>query len=220
MRLGQGVGGAFLFANSSAILTDAFPENERGLALGINGVAAIGGSFIGLILGGVLAPIEWHLVFLVSVPIGVVRHRLVLPQAARQRRPHGRAGSTGPATSLFAVGLIGVLTGIVYGLQPLRRPHHGLDQAVRAASACSAALAVLVAVRGRRAAGRPTRCSGSTSSAAGALHDGQHRGAARRAGPRRPAVHADHLAAGHLAAAARLQLRARRRCGPASTWCR
>ena len=64
MRLGQGVGGAFLFANSSAILTDAFPEDERGLALGINGVAAIGGSFIGLILGGFLAPIEWHLVFL------------------------------------------------------------------------------------------------------------------------------------------------------------
>src|SRR3954462_2354366 len=65
MRLGQGVGGAFLFANSSAILTDAFPQNQRGLALGINGVAAIGGSFLGLILGGVLAPIEWQLLFLV-----------------------------------------------------------------------------------------------------------------------------------------------------------
>src|SRR6201994_1697426 len=61
MRLGQGVGGAFLFANSSAIITDAFAEDERGLALGINGVAAIGGSFLGLILGGMLAPVEWHL---------------------------------------------------------------------------------------------------------------------------------------------------------------
>src|SRR5436305_2770624 len=71
MRLGQGVGGAFLFANSSAILTDAFPANERGLALGINGVAAIAGSFLGLLIGGVLAPIEWHLVFVVSVPIGL-----------------------------------------------------------------------------------------------------------------------------------------------------
>src|ERR671938_815511 len=59
MRIGQGIGGAFLFANSSAILTDAFPKDQRGLALGINGVAAIGGSFIGLILGGFLAPIEW-----------------------------------------------------------------------------------------------------------------------------------------------------------------
>ncbi len=71
MRPGQGVGGAFLFANSSAILTDAFPENERGMALGINGVAVVAGSFLGLILGGVLAPIEWRLVFLVSVPFGL-----------------------------------------------------------------------------------------------------------------------------------------------------
>src|SRR5881227_3997214 len=60
-----------LFANSSAIITDAFPENQRGLALGINGVAAIAGTFLGLIIGGVLAPIDWRLVFLVSVPFGV-----------------------------------------------------------------------------------------------------------------------------------------------------
>ncbi|HET8606723.1 MAG TPA: MFS transporter, partial [Gaiellaceae bacterium] len=71
MRIGQGVGGAMLFANSSAILTDAFPEDQRGLALGINAVAAIAGSFIGLILGGVLAPVAWRLVFLVSVPVGL-----------------------------------------------------------------------------------------------------------------------------------------------------
>ena len=71
MRVGQGVGGSFLFANSSAIITDAFPDNERGKAMGINGVAMVTGSFIGLILGGVLAPLEWHLVFLVSVPFGV-----------------------------------------------------------------------------------------------------------------------------------------------------
>src|SRR6185437_7043663 len=71
MRVVQGIGGAMLFANSSAILTDAFPPNERGLALGINGVAAIAGTFLGLVLGGVLAPIAWRLVFLVSVPIGL-----------------------------------------------------------------------------------------------------------------------------------------------------
>src|SRR6204780_2824404 len=63
MRVFQGVGGAFLFANSTAILTDAFPQDERGKAMGINGVAAVGGSFLGLLLGGVLAPIEWRLVF-------------------------------------------------------------------------------------------------------------------------------------------------------------
>src|SRR3954452_17560094 len=72
MRVGQGVGGALLFANSSAILTDAFPANQRGLALGVNSIAAIAGSFIGLVLGGVLAPVSWRLVFLVSVPVGVI----------------------------------------------------------------------------------------------------------------------------------------------------
>src|SRR6202041_3017106 len=61
MRVGQGVGGAMLFANSSAIITDAFPSGQRGLGLGINNTAAIAGSFIGLVLGGVLAPVEWHL---------------------------------------------------------------------------------------------------------------------------------------------------------------
>src|ERR1700709_722046 len=117
MRLGQGVGGAFLFANSAAILTDAFPENERGLALGINGVAAIGGSFIGLILGGVLAPIEWHLVFVVSAPIGAFGTvwSLLKLRDNGVRRP-SRIDWTGNV--LFALGLIGILTGIVYGLNP------------------------------------------------------------------------------------------------------
>ena len=70
-RIVQGIGGACLIANSSAILTDAFPPHQRGLALGINGVAAIAGSFLGLIIGGLLGPVDWHLVFLVSVPFGV-----------------------------------------------------------------------------------------------------------------------------------------------------
>ena len=61
-----------LMANSSAILTDAFPAGERGLALGLNQVAAIAGSFIGLVLGGILGPISWRYVFLVSVPFGVL----------------------------------------------------------------------------------------------------------------------------------------------------
>src|SRR5579864_7742534 len=70
-RVVQGIGGAFLFANATAILTDAFPANQRGTALGLNSIAAISGSFIGLVLGGVLAPINWHLVFLISAPIAV-----------------------------------------------------------------------------------------------------------------------------------------------------
>src|SRR5205807_5446205 len=71
VRVFQGVGAAFLIANSAAILTDAFPDNQRGFALGINNVAGISGSFLGLVLGGFLAPINWRLVFLVSVPVGL-----------------------------------------------------------------------------------------------------------------------------------------------------
>jgi MFS family permease len=117
MRVFQGVGGAFLFANSSAILTDAFPADERGKAMGINGVAAVAGSFLGLILGGVLAPVEWRLVFLVSVPFGL------FGTAWAYLKLHDN-GVRIPAkidwlgNSLFAVGLIALLTGIVYSLLP------------------------------------------------------------------------------------------------------
>jgi MFS family permease len=71
-RIAQGVGSAFLVGNSGAILTDAFPADQRGLALGINNVAGISGNFLGLILGGVLAAIHWRLVFLISVPFGLL----------------------------------------------------------------------------------------------------------------------------------------------------
>src|SRR4051812_14012133 len=117
MRVGQGVGGAMLFANSSAILTDAFPAHQRGLALGINGVAAIAGSFVGLVLGGILAPIQWRLVFLVSVPIGlfgtVWAYRKLVDLSPR--RP-ARIDWWGNLT--FAVGLVAVMVGITYGIQP------------------------------------------------------------------------------------------------------
>jgi MFS family permease len=72
MRIIQGIGGALLMANSTAILTDAFPQDQRGLALGINSIAGIGGSFIGLLVGGLLADLHWRLVFWVSVPFGVI----------------------------------------------------------------------------------------------------------------------------------------------------
>jgi len=117
MRIGQGVGGAFLFANSNAIITDAFPADERGFALGINSVAAIGGAFLGLLLGGLLAPVNWHLVFLISVPVsafGTIWSYLKLRDSGeRVRSSIDWAGNLA-----FAVGLIAVLTGIVYGLRP------------------------------------------------------------------------------------------------------
>jgi MFS family permease len=117
MRIGQGVGGAFLFANSSAILTDAFPSDQRGMALGVNAVAGIAGSFIGLVVGGILGPIDWRLVFLVSVPVGLfgtVWSWMKLEE--RGIRQHARIDWWGNVT--FALGLIAVLVAITYGIQP------------------------------------------------------------------------------------------------------
>ncbi len=91
-RVVQGIGGAFLFANAAAIVTDAFPANQRGTALSVNSIAAIAGSFIGLILGGVLAPVNWHLIFLVSAPIGVLKVPLIC-----KSRPHAPQPSQGRA---------------------------------------------------------------------------------------------------------------------------
>jgi MFS family permease len=117
MRILQGVGGAMLMANSSAILTDAFPTHQRGLALGLNQVAAIGGSFIGLVLGGILGPIDWRLVFLVSVPFGVLgtiwSYRKLRELGIRKP---ARLDWWGNVT--FGVGLIAALAGITYGIQP------------------------------------------------------------------------------------------------------
>jgi MFS family permease len=117
MRILQGVGGAMLMANSSAILTDAFPHDERGLALGLNQVAGIAGSFIGLVLGGVLGPLNWRYVFLVSVPFGVLGTiwSYLKLQERGIRRP-ARLDWAGNVT--FAAGLIAVLVGITYGIQP------------------------------------------------------------------------------------------------------
>jgi MFS family permease len=117
MRILQGVGGAFLFANSSAILTDAFPQDQRGLALGINSVAAISGSFLGLLIGGLLAPIDWRLVFLVCVPFGlfgtVWAYLKLVDNGVRVPAKIDWAGNI-----TFAVGLVSILTGIVYSIQP------------------------------------------------------------------------------------------------------
>jgi MFS family permease len=116
-RFLQGVGGAMLFANSTAILTDAFPAHRRGMALGVNQVAAIAGSFIGLIVGGLLAVVDWRAVFFVSVPIGVIGTvwSYISLKEIGTRNP-GRLDWPGNLT--FAVGLTALLTAITYGIQP------------------------------------------------------------------------------------------------------
>lgn len=117
LRIVQGVGGAFLMANSTAILTDAFPPERRGFAIGFNIVAAVAASFIGLILGGLLADIDWRLVFLVSVPFGLfgtVWAYLKLHDSG-ERQP-ARLDYIGNIT--FALGLVLVMVGLTYGLLP------------------------------------------------------------------------------------------------------
>ncbi|MCW2873703.1 MFS transporter [Actinacidiphila oryziradicis] len=116
-RIVQGIGGALLFANSTAILTDAFPADQRGTALGINSIAAIAGSFLGLLLGGVLAPVDWKLIFLVSVPVGIfgtIWAYVKLHDTGVRRK--ARMDWWGNIT--FALGLISILVGITYGIQP------------------------------------------------------------------------------------------------------
>jgi MFS family permease len=123
MRVGQGFGGAMLFANSAAILTDAFPVGQRGMAMGFNMVAATAGSTIGLVLGGVLGPVSWRLVFLISVPVGVfgtVWGYLKLRDIGE--RHAAKIDWWGNLT--FAVGLIAVMVGITYGIQPYG--HHAM----------------------------------------------------------------------------------------------
>ena len=116
-RIAQGVGGACLLANAAAIITDAFPANQRGMALGINNIVGVSGMFVGLVLGGLLAPIDWRLVFLISVPVGLfgtVWSYLKLEERSAPR----------PATIdwwgnlTFALGLVLAMVSVTYGIRP------------------------------------------------------------------------------------------------------
>jgi MFS family permease len=142
-RIVQGVGAAFLVANSVAILTDAFPANQRGMALGINNVVGISGLFIGLVLGGVLAPISWRLVFLVSVPFGIAgtiwSYRSLREIGVRTREPIDWLGNL-----TFAAGLVLVMVGITYGIRPYGNHVMGWESPF--VDACLAAGAVLLAL--------------------------------------------------------------------------
>jgi MFS family permease len=119
-RVVQAIGGAMLMANSTAIITDAFPAEQRGTALGINIVAALAGSFLGLVLGGVLADWDWRSIFWVNVPIGLIgtvwAYKSLRETSARRA---GKIDWWGNLT--FGGGLTAVLAAITYGIQP----YHG-----------------------------------------------------------------------------------------------
>ncbi|MDX3352748.1 MFS transporter [Streptomyces sp. ME01-24h] len=116
-RIVQAVGGSMLTANSAAILTDAFPARQRGMALGVNQITALAGQFLGLIAGGLLATVDWRAVFWVSVPIGIVgtvwSYRSL--RETGTRKP-GRVDWVGNLT--FTAGAGGLLAAITYGIQP------------------------------------------------------------------------------------------------------
>ncbi len=116
-RIVQGIGAAFLIANSVAIVTDAFPANQRGFALGINNVAGISGQFIGLVLGGLLAAVDWRLVFLISVPFGIVG-TIWSHVSLREVGSHARAGIDWWGNVTFGGGLVLLMIGITYGIRP------------------------------------------------------------------------------------------------------
>ena len=117
VRVVQGVGGAMIMANATAILTDAFPAHQRGLALGINVVAAIGGQFLGLLIGGLLADTDWRLVFWINVPFGLVG--TVWAYAKLRDAPERFSHKVDwPGNITFGLGLVLILTAITYGIQP------------------------------------------------------------------------------------------------------
>jgi MFS family permease len=117
MRLFQGLGAAMLMANSAAILTDAFPADQRGLAMGVNQGAGFSGTFIGLVLGGLLAPIDWRLIFLVSVPVGLFGTAWGYLKLRELGQRH-RARIDWPGNVTFALGMILIMVGITYGIEP------------------------------------------------------------------------------------------------------
>nr|WP_231608106.1 MFS transporter [Streptacidiphilus albus] len=116
-RFVQALGGAMLMANSAAIITDAFPAEERGMALGINQIAGLSGQFIGLVLGGVLSVWDWRAVFWINVPVGIVgtvwAYRSLRETSVRQ---HARVDWWGNLTFALGCGLL--LVSITYGIQP------------------------------------------------------------------------------------------------------
>jgi len=116
-RAVQAIGGACLFANSLAILTDAFPENQRGLAMGINQVSFVAGSFLGIIMGGVLAEVGWRWVFRASVPVAVAGTIWSYLQL-REIGVHRKAKIDWIGNLTFAAGLTMILIGAIYGINP------------------------------------------------------------------------------------------------------
>jgi MFS family permease len=134
-RIAQGVGGACLLANAAAIITDAFPADQRGMALGINNIVGVSGMFVGLVLGGILAPIDWRLVFLISVPVGVFGTVWAYLKLEERSEPRpARIDWWGNVT--FALGLVLAMVAVTYGIRPYGGSATGWGNPVTIALLC------------------------------------------------------------------------------------
>src|SRR4051794_15289408 len=114
-RIAQGVGGAFLFANSAALVTDAFPVGQLGLAMGTNTMVAAVGLVLGPVLGGLLVELSWHWVFWFNVPLGLAASAWAAFVLRELARPDAVRGLDLPGGVLFVTGLTGLVLGISKG---------------------------------------------------------------------------------------------------------
>src|SRR5664280_858282 len=149
-RIVQGVGAAFLLANAAAIITDAFPANQRGMALGINNIVGVSGMFVGLVLGGLLAPIDWRLVFLISVPVGLAGTVWAYLKLEERSEPRpARVDWWGNVT--FALGLILIMVSVTYGIRPYGASQTGWGSPRVIALLCAGVVSLIafVVIEGR-----------------------------------------------------------------------
>src|SRR3954463_1629407 len=146
-RVVQRIGGACLLANAAAIITDAFPAHQRGMALGINNIVGVSGFFIGLVLGGVLAPVNWRLVFLISVPVGLFGTVWAYRRLRELNTPRPQPMDW-PGNATFALGVVFAMAPVPYGIRPAGGAPTGWASArVLILVACSvASLVAFVAV--------------------------------------------------------------------------
>ena len=114
-RIIQGVGGAFMFATSSALVTDAFPRRELGRALGINAMVVGAGLILGPILGGWLTGFGWRAVFWINVPVGLLGVALALLVLVEQARPQRAVSNDWLGSGLYLVGLLALMTSLAFG---------------------------------------------------------------------------------------------------------
>ena len=200
-RFVQAFGGAMLMANSAAILTDAFPANKRGMALGINQIAGISGQFVGLLLGGLLAAVNWRLVFWVNVPIGLFG-TVWAYKSLREVATTRRAKIDWVGNIMFAVGLSSLLIAITYGIRPYGgHPTGWTNPWIITGIVGGVVILAGFCVFETKIAEPMFQMSLFKIRAFAAGNAASLLGSISRGGL---AVHAGHLAGGHLAAAARL----------------